>query len=103
MEFVDYHTNPIVKSLPTVLRDTSNFLKRKLENLRYIPETAILATIDVVGLYPHIPHGEGLDSMKKNLNEFKGKVNYEEWYIDGVDLVKMATIILENNIIDYSV
>ena len=74
-EFVDYHINPIVKSLPTVLRDTSDFL-RKLENLWYIPETAIF---DVVGLYPHILHEEGLDSMKVILNEFKGKVNYGEW------------------------
>ena len=45
-----YHINPIVKSLPTVLSDTSDFL-RKLENLGYIPETAIFGTIDVVGLY----------------------------------------------------
>ena len=99
-EFVDYHINPIVKSLPTVLRDTSDFL-RKLEDLGYIPETAIFATIDVVGLYPHIPHGEGLDSMKEILNEFKGKVNYGEWYVDGVDLVEMATIILENNYFEF--
>ena len=45
-----YYINPIVKSLPTVLSDTSDFL-RKLENLGYIPETAIFGTIDVVGLY----------------------------------------------------
>ena len=55
----------------------------------------------MVGLYPHIPHGEGLDSMKEILNEFKGKVNYGEWYVDGVDLVEMATIILENNYFEF--
>ena len=58
--FVDYHINPIVKCLPSVLVDTSDFLRR-LENVGYIPETAIFGTIDVVGLYhAHIPHDEGL-------------------------------------------
>ena len=42
----------------------------------------------MVGLYPHIAHGEGLDSTKDILNEFKGKVNYEEWYVDGLIWLK---------------
>ena len=45
---MDYHINPIVKVLPTVLRDTSDFLRR-LEGLDHIPEIAIFGTIDVVG------------------------------------------------------
>ena len=35
--------------------------------------------------------------MKEILNEFKRNVNHGEWYVDGVDLVEMATIIWENN------
>ena len=54
-KFVDYHINPIVKCLPSVLVDTSDFLRR-LENVGYIPETAIFGTIDVVGLYLYIYH-----------------------------------------------
>ena len=66
-EFVDYHINPIVKSLPIVLSDTSDFL-RKLENLGRISETAIFGAIYVVRLYSHIlPHSEGLKSMKEIL------------------------------------
>ena len=49
-----------------------------------------------MGLYPHIPQGEGLESMNEILKDFKKKVNYREWYVDGVNLVEMATIILEN-------
>ena len=30
------------------------------------PEGAILVTIDVVGLYPLIPHNEGLEAIRKN-------------------------------------
>ena len=54
-EFWDYHVNPIVKVLPTVLSDTSDFLRR-LDKLGHIPEVAIFGIKDVVGLYPHIPH-----------------------------------------------
>ena len=35
--------------------------------------------------------------MKEILKEFKEKVNYGQWYVDGVDLVDMPTIILENS------
>ena len=93
-EFVDYHINLILKSLPTVLSDNSDF---RLENLGHIPETGIFGTIDVVGLYPHIPHGEGLESIEEILKKFKEKVNYSQWYVGGVDLVEMATIVLENS------
>ena len=99
-EFVDYHINPIVKVLPTVLRDTSDFLRR-WEGLGHIPEIAIFGTIDVVGLYPHIPHEDGLESMRKVLSEFKEIVNVSEWYVDGMDLIEMATIILENNYFEF--
>ena len=34
--------------------------------------------------------------MNEILKEFKKKVNYREWYVDGVDLVEMATILLKN-------
>ena len=33
---------------------------KKIHNLGFIPNTAILCTIDMVGLYPHIPCNEGL-------------------------------------------
>ena len=36
--------------------------------MRRFPEGAILVTIDVVGLYPNIPHHEGLEAIKKILN-----------------------------------
>ena len=35
------------------------------------------------------------------LKEFKGNVNYGDWYVDGVDLAEMATIILENNYFEF--
>jgi hypothetical protein len=67
---------------------------------------AIFGTIDVVAwiLSTYIPHKDGLDSMKKALSGFKEKVNVNEWYVDGViDLIEMATLILENNYFEFDV
>ena len=86
--------------MPTVLRDTSDFLRR-LEGLGHIPEIAIFGTIDVVGLYPHIPHEDGLERMRKVLSEFKEIVTVSQWYVDEMDLIEMATIILENNYFEF--
>ena len=33
---------------------------RKIKDLRQLQEGKILCTIDIVGLYPNIPHDEGL-------------------------------------------
>ena len=67
---------------------------KKLNSLGYIPSTAILCTIDVVGLYPHIPHSEGLDSLRLALE--KSDV---EMPVEG--LVSLAKIILENNYFEF--
>ena len=85
---MDHYLQPIVKSLPNVIRDTTDFLKR-LQDLGDIPEGAILCTMDVVGLYPHIPHLEGL-SMDKG----------EGLSLD--DLIDLTKIILDNNYFEFS-
>ena len=40
--------------------------------------------------------------MRKVLSEFKEIANVSEWYLDGVDLIEMATIILENNYFEFN-
>lgn len=67
--FVDHHLKPLVTSVPLYIKDTNDFL-RKLIDIGTIPKEAILVTIDVVGLYPHIPHDEGLGKGR----EGKGSV-----------------------------
>ena len=43
------------------------FLKL-INDIGEIPSGSLLVTFDVVGLYPHIPHEEGIETMKKYLN-----------------------------------
>ena len=58
--------------MPSVIRIVK-FLQR-LEDLGHIPSTAILCTMDVVGLYPHIPHSEGLEALRLTLNKAEGNI-----------------------------
>ena len=48
-----------MQSAKSYIKDTSIFL-RKLNDLGKLRENAILVTIDVVGLYPSIPHADGM-------------------------------------------
>ena len=94
-EFLDHHLQPIMKSGVSYIKDTNDFLF-KLKNLGKIPENAFLVTADVVGLYPSIPHDEGLEVLRKQLNAFNNKS------IPTKDLVKMAEFVLKNNYFEFN-
>ena len=66
--FIDYHLQPLAQNVKSYIKDTNDFLS-KLKNIRKLPDDAIMVTIDVVGLYPSIPHEEGLEAMKKALEK----------------------------------
>ena len=65
--FLDFHLKNIVPTIPHILEDTKDFLKR-INDIGEIPSGSLLVTFDIVGLYPHIPHEEGIETMKKYLN-----------------------------------
>ena len=52
------------------IQDTNDFLK-KIANLPPLPADLILCTVDVVGLYPNMPHEEGLVVIRKALDTRK--------------------------------
>ena len=54
---------PLAKKVRSYIKDTNHFLK-KIMDLDGLPDGAILCTVDVVGLYPSIPHEEGLEALK---------------------------------------
>jgi hypothetical protein len=67
-ELLDFHIQPLVEGVPSVIKDSTHFLQR-LEDLGHIPSTAILCTMDVVGLYTYIPHSEGLEALRLAMNK----------------------------------
>ena len=52
-KYVDYHLQPIVKDIPSYVRDTKDFLI-KLNDVRHIPKESLLVTLDVQSLYTNI-------------------------------------------------
>ena len=66
-KFLNHHLQPIIKSGVSYIKDTNDF-PSKLKNLEKIRENGFLVTDDVVGLYPSIPHDEGLEVLRKQFN-----------------------------------
>ena len=45
----------------------------KFKNLGNIPSNVIIVTVDVVGLYPSVPHDAGLQALYEKLEERRDK------------------------------
>ena len=67
-----------------------------MASLPPLPDDVVLCTIDVVGLYPIIPHDEGLIAMRKALDLRKDK------RISTESLIELAEYVLKNNIFEHS-
>ena len=94
-EYLDHHLNPLVSQSRSYVKDTNHFLSR-LSKLGKIPEGAMLCTVDVVGLYPSIPHGEGLEAIREALDR------RENPGVATDTLVGLASLVLENNYFEFN-
>ena len=92
--FLDFHLKPLAQKVKSYIQDTNDFLK-KIANLPPLPDDLILCTIDVVGLYPNMPH-EGLITIRKALDTRKDKT------ISTDSLIKLAECVLKNNIFEHN-
>ena len=93
--FLDYHLQPLAKKVKSYLKDTNDFL-RKLRDLPALPKDTLLCTIDVVGLYPNIPHSDGLDAIRKALDQRIDK------NISTESLLDLAECVIKNNIFEHN-
>ena len=80
--------------MKSYIKDTNHFLS-KLKNLGKLPQGAILCTIDVVGLYPNIPHSEVLNSLRGFLELRDNK------QITNHTLIEFAEIVLKINLFEF--
>ena len=93
--FLDHHLQPIAQKVNSFIKDTNHFLW-KIKSLGQLPEGVILCTVDDIGLYPNIPHEEGLTSLRRFLDaRTEKKVTTET-------LVELAEIVLKNNIFQFN-
>ena len=65
--FLDFHLQHLTREVKSYIRDTNDFLK-KLRSLTDLPSDIILCSVVVAGLYPDIPHDEGLSARQKDWN-----------------------------------
>ena len=92
--FLDHHLQPLAQAVKSYIKDTNEFLK-KLRFLSKSPEGIILCKMDVVGLYPNIPHEEGLFALRKRLEIRKEK------YVSTDTMIDLAKVVLKNNIFTF--
>ena len=88
--YLDFHLQPLAKQVKSYIKDTNDFLKR-LRDLPDLPKDSIFCTIDVVGLYPNIPHDDGLQALRKSL---ESRQNPE---VPTDTLMELAELVLKNN------
>ena len=69
---------------------------RKLKELGQLPVVTFLCTIDVVCLYPNIPHDEGLAFLKEFLDS---RIDKE---VTTDTLIELVEPVLKKNIFEFS-
>ena len=67
-----------------------------MKRIGKVPEGSFLVKADVVGLYPSIPHKEGILALKSKLEEQTSSK------IPTNDLVKLAEFVLKNNFFEFN-
>lgn len=65
--YVDDHLGALVKTLPSYIKDTNDFLC-KLQYIWNLPAESLLVTLHVVSLYNNILDNKGMDSCREKLN-----------------------------------
>ena len=86
--FLDHHLQPLAQAVKSYIKDTNKFL-RKLRFLPKLPDGIILCTMDVEGLHPNMPRGEGLSALRKRLETRKEK------YVSTDTIIDLAEVVLK--------
>ena len=74
-----------------------------MKNIGALPDGAILSTIDVVGLYPYIPHDEGLRAVREALGLSNNlPLNQMESGSLKQDIVDFTELALKNNNFEFN-
>jgi len=95
-EIVEDELREHVTSLPSYIRDTTDFLN-KIKNIpQTLPEGTLIFCLDVKALYPSVPRAKARAAVIEALN---GRSNPE---IPTEDVVRMMDTVLENNTISFN-
>ncbi|KAJ8038942.1 hypothetical protein HOLleu_16508 [Holothuria leucospilota] len=76
-------------------KDTDDFIRR-IRDINVIPPGALLVTIDVVALYPSIPHTDGLQA----LGDFLHECHLPTKVVSGI--LSMTDLVLKKNTFEFN-
>ena len=71
-KFIDYHLQPIVKQIPSYVKDTNDFIS-KINAIKFVPKNSYLVTMDVRSSYTNIPNVEGISAVKRAFDNYSKK------------------------------
>lgn len=94
-KYIDSVLQPFMQSLPSYIKDTSDFLA-KLKQHKLNHGKTYLVTLDVSSLYTNIPHEEGIDACKHFMenNNYNGNLSID-------NICKLIRVVLENNFFQF--
>ena len=72
-QYADYHLQPIVREIPSYIKDVSDFLS-KLKSITEVSENFYLARLDLKSLYTSIPNSERIKVVKISHEKLARKV-----------------------------
>ena len=99
-KLVDHWLQPVVQQLPSYIKDTTHFLRiveEWKENYEPLPQDALIVTIDVVGLYTNIPHGDVGPAIQSALDRYSPASTTPSLDL----LVPIIEHVLHNNIFQF--
>ena len=79
--YLDYHLKSLIPNVPHILEDTRDFVSH-IRDLSDLPESSIYVSSNVVGLYPHIPYEQGIETIAEYLESRDDKTVSNERLCD---------------------
>ena len=67
-KFSDYHLKHVMQRSWSYIKNSGDFIE-EIKRISNIPDDVILVKLDVVGLYPIIPHKPGLQALEEALEK----------------------------------
>ena len=88
-QFVDYYLKPLVCTVPSYIKDTTDFLNKltNLNTINTLPDNAILVSLDVTSLYTDIPQSEGIEACRFFLRKRNDKHIPTETLCDLIQII----------------
>jgi hypothetical protein len=93
---IDYAIKEIPSQFKSYIKDTNDFLE-KIKHLD-VPQNCLLATMDVVNMYPSIPHEDGIRSTL----EIYSKLETSQQCMKTETLESLLRVVLEHNVFEFN-